>query len=203
MEIYVCATCFQHCWVQRFRWCETVPAILFIQWPSEKDFETQKTVFICKAKINRNAMFSHDSFWNKWDSKPKAHVLWSSTHPWQACIITGVVDLTSYHCVTVGTLVLSAALSLSWCLNRLAPLNENPPDWHVVCRQVLLSFTHWFSAHISEESSSSMAPGDVLWHEEWGKGLPYGSWDELREVSKGGCRERERGGGIHELNSHG
>ncbi len=35
--------------------------------------------------------------------------------------------------------------------------------WHVVYRLVLRPFTRWFSAHISEDSSSSMAPRDVLW----------------------------------------
>ena len=66
--------------------------------------------------------------------------------------------------------------------------------WHVVYRPVLSPFTPCFSAHTSEDSSSSMAPGDVLWHggDEGKGGLPNGSRDELREVSKGGCRKTER-----------
>lgn len=44
--------------------------------------------------------------------------------------MTMVVNLTSYHYVSVGTPALSGALSLSRCLQtRLAVLNENPPDW--------------------------------------------------------------------------
>lgn len=80
-------------------------------------------------------------------------------------------------------------VSVSVSVNQIGPcwMRILQTGWHVVYRLVFSLFSTWFSAHISEDSSSLMAPRDALW---WGggcgKGLPNGSRDELREVSKGG-----------------
>ena len=71
--------------------------------------------------------------------------------------------------------------------------------WHVVYRPVLSPFTPCFSAHTSEDSSSSMAPGDVLWHgggwrkrgaAKWIQGWAKRSFQ--RRLQKDRERERER-----------
>lgn len=73
--------------------------------------------------------------------------------------------LSSYHCVTVATPVkrggfVSVSVSKpdwpSW-------MRIIQTGWRVVYSLVLFPFIHWFSAHISEDSSSSVAPEDVLW----------------------------------------
>lgn len=92
-------------------------------------------------------------------------MLWSSTYQWQVYIITSVVILTSYHYITVG---IPAFAGLCLCLSVCKPdwpcwMRILQTGWHVVYRLVLSPFTHWFSAHISEDSSSAMAPRDVLW----------------------------------------
>lgn len=77
-------------------------------------------------------------------------------------------------------------------------LNESPPDW-LACspKSCPLPFTQQVSPHVYLQAA---APSRLL---EMGcdkgeeKGLPFPSREELREVSKGGCKEMKKGKGCN------
>ena len=92
-------------------------------------------------------------------------------------------------------------------------LNDRKPDWpcwmrilqtgcwHVVYRPVLSPFTPCCSAHTSEDSNSSMAPGDVLWHggdegkggaAKWIQGWAKRSFQRRLQRERERERQRER-----------
>lgn len=66
--------------------------------------------------------------------------------------------------------------------------------WQVVYRLVLSPFTRRFSARISEDSSSSVAPGDVLWQGVREKAAKWIQGWAKRSFQRRLQRERKKGG---------
>lgn len=84
--------------------------------------------------------------------------------------VTGLNQLVLWilYVITMLQRVPLPSAGLCLCLSVCKPdwpcwMRIPQTGWHVVYRPVLSPFTRWFSAHISEDDSSSMAPGDVLW----------------------------------------
>ncbi len=123
------------------------------------------------SKTNPSVIFHQhsvemsQSVWSKWDRKPKeicCDQAYTSDGP------TASLVLWISHLITMLQWVPLPWAGLCLCLSVCKPdwprwMRILQTGWHVVYRPVLPPFTRWFSAHISEDSSSSMAPGDVLW----------------------------------------
>lgn len=116
--------------------------------------------------------------------KAEEHLLQSHAYESQAHVIRSAVNLSSYHRVTVGTHIFRGACFQS--LNQIGMLNENPAGW-LACSLQPHPFPHsyiWRQQQIFHDSWTSVS--------RWEEGLADESRDKLREVSKGGCRKRER-----------
>lgn len=117
----------KHHWAQRLRLYKTMPKSYScndLNQKREGGKQLESWWCTCKTKINPSVLLKL--------SDPNETGIQKEifcVYQWQAYINTRVVNLTSYHYVTVGSPALSGALSLPQCLKtRLAALNENPPD---------------------------------------------------------------------------
>lgn len=152
------STWFQHHWTQTLRLHQTMAKSYSCNGLSNQ----KRTMSPVCAHVKHLSKITVRS---KGDRKPKGDLLWSSIYQWQAYITTRVVNLTSYHYVTVGSPASSGALSLSQCLKtRLAMLNENPPD-RLACRlkaRPVPFHSSILRSHIWRQQLF-MVPRDVLW----------------------------------------
>ena len=163
---------FRHHWIWRFKWCKTIPK----NYSCNDLNQREKIVNPVCANVRLMSEINLCMFTKLMMKFPKQSSQNEAGNQKEICRDqaytsdrpTSSLGLWIFHLITMLQWVPLPWAGLCLCVNVCKPdwlcwMRILQTGWHVVYRLVLSPFTHWFSTHISEDSSSSMAPRDVLW----------------------------------------